>query len=123
MKILLTWIPHRTSQLLTAVTFVVATTLSALVNVWTEGWAWPVGVGIVVLVVCQILTEIVRAGDTSEGPPPSPPLHVEQVFRDVSDSEVSGIARDHVGGAVDVRQRFQNVSGSRVVGVSEVDRI
>jgi hypothetical protein len=95
--------------------------VSVLVNVLTVGWEWPIGVGIVALIACQVVVERVRAGTADRGSRPRQPLTVDQTFGDVRDSEVSGISRTGPGGDAEVRQHFEDVHNSRIVGLDEND--
>jgi hypothetical protein len=117
-----TWLQHRSHLFLTTTAFVLAAGVSVLVNVWTLGWEWPVGVGIAVLITCQVVVEGIRSGTTAPGSQPQQKSTVNQTFDGVRDSEVNGINRDRPGGDAEVRQRFKDVHNSRIVGLDEGNR-
>jgi hypothetical protein len=117
-----TWLRHRSHLFLTTTAFVLAAGVSVLVNVWTEGWEWPAGVGIAALIACQVVLEGVRGVITAPGAQPQQKLTVNQAFGAVRDSEISGINRAHPSNDADVRQRFKDVHNSRIVGLDEGDR-
>ncbi len=121
MTALRTWLQNRSHILLTTIAFVLAAGVSVLVNVWTEGWKWPVGVGIVVLIACQIVVEVVRTTPNAE-PQPQQRSTVDQEFDDVQDSDVTGISRALPGGDAEVQQRFRNVDNCQIIGLSEGNR-
>ncbi|HEX6340841.1 hypothetical protein [Umezawaea sp.] len=122
MTILRAWLQQCSQLILTTTIFALAAGVSVLVNVLTEGWAWPVGIGVVVLVACQVVVERVRAGIADPGFHPRQRSTVDQTFGEVRDSEVSGINRASPGGDAEVRQHFEDVHNSRITGLDEGDR-
>ncbi|GAA1776688.1 hypothetical protein [Streptomonospora arabica] len=109
-------------MILTTIGFVLAVGVSVLVNVWTDGWEWSVGVGIAVLIGCQVVAESVRRVMAAPGSEPRKKSIVNQAFGGVRDSEISGINRASTGYDAEVQQRFKDVHNSTIVGFGEGDR-
>jgi hypothetical protein len=92
-----------------------ATGVSVLVNIWTSGWAWPVGAGLAVLVAGQGWLEFRRAAgqDAERGDTQI----VADQEAEVVKGDMTGVRSPVRGARVYVRQRLGRVEGGPVVGV------
>jgi hypothetical protein len=104
----------------TTISVLLAAGVSIVVNVWTSGWAWSAGVGLAVLIVCQVAVECFRSNTADWKSSPRRRLAIEQRLGDVRGAHVTGVRRSLLNGDVKVRQRFRNVDTSRIVGIEEV---
>lgn len=97
-----------------------AAAVAVVINVWTESWAWPVGISLAVLILTQALFERTRGGAgggllTSSSN--ASRRRVEQRFADITDSKITAVRCTASGGDVEVVQRLGAVDRSTVIGV------
>jgi hypothetical protein len=92
-----------------------ATGVSVLVNIWTSGWAWPVGAGLAVLVASQGWLEFRRT--TGQDAARGNTRIVADQQAEVVKGDMTGVRGPVQGAQVYVRQRLGRVEGGSVVGV------
>jgi hypothetical protein len=98
-----------------AASVLLATGVSVFVNIWTSGWAWPVGAGLAVLVAGQVWLEVRRAaGEDAER---GNTRIVADQQAEVVKGDMAGVRGSVQGAQVYVRQRLGHVEGGSVVGV------
>jgi hypothetical protein len=100
-----------------AISVVLAAGVAVLVNAWTAGWGWPAGTGLGTLVALQAAFAWWQA--KTDGQPSNGQRRIvaNQQHGVVLDSDVIGVRRLPQGADVEVRQRFDRVDRSTIIGV------
>jgi hypothetical protein len=93
--------------------------VAVLVNIWTSGWGWPVGVGLAVLVVCQGSLEWLRSSqDHAPGSAArTPTWRVLQKVGHMAGGTATGIRSPSPGSRAEVRQDYGTVENGNIVGI------
>lgn len=95
---------------------VVGAAVSVAVNVWTSGWEWPAGAGLIVLVAVQGWLEFRRAA-RQRAERAGSGVSVDQRARETVNSDITGLHGAGRETEVTVRQRLGLVQDSHITGV------
>jgi hypothetical protein len=110
--------PNRSALgLLAAISVVLSAGVAVLVNVWTSGWGWPIGVGLAVLVISQGSLEWLRSSREHTPGPATTTLRVFQKVSRMAGGTATGIRSPSPGSLAEVHQDFGTVENGTIVGI------